>query len=137
MLLYYCITTVLYPNYYICRLIQGSCSNIEGIVPRLWITDRGISNVKRRLAELKQGAQGLYDALHTEALSTEDLVDIHVGMDRSVSLSSHYCYYCYLYLNLLIIFVIILLLVLLFLVYMKCILLFDAECIILSTNNAN
>jgi hypothetical protein len=64
------------------RLIQGAESNIEAVVPRLWITDRGINAVKRRLAELKQGAQTIYDALHTEQLSPEAIADIHVGMDR-------------------------------------------------------
>lgn len=64
------------------RLIQGSESNIEGVVPRLWITHRGVSSVKKRLAVLKQAAQAIYDTLHTDELSNEDLVEIHVGMDR-------------------------------------------------------
>jgi hypothetical protein len=51
-------------------------------VPRLWITERGIMSVKRRLAALKHGAQMIYEALLAEELTTEELVDIHVGFDR-------------------------------------------------------
>ncbi len=62
--------------------MQGSESNIEAVVPRLWITDRGISTVKKRLAELKQGALTIHEALHSEQLSPEAIAAIHVGMDR-------------------------------------------------------
>ena len=65
-----------------CRLFQGSGSDIEGVVPRIWITDRGIRAVKRRLEALKQGARTLGAALQDEVLDTEALVDIHVNMDR-------------------------------------------------------
>lgn len=51
-------------------------------MPRIWITDRGIKSVNKRLAELKQGAVTISDALHNEELSTEALVDIHISMDR-------------------------------------------------------
>ena len=53
-----------------------------GVVPRIWITDRGISAVKRRLNELKQGALAISDALNSGEPTTETLVDIHMGMDR-------------------------------------------------------
>ena len=64
------------------RLIQGSCTDIVGVVPRIWITDRGINAVKRRLSELKQNALIISDALNRSELNTDTLVDIHVGMDR-------------------------------------------------------
>lgn len=48
----------------------------------MWITDKGIATVKRRLSALKSGAQGIYQALQVDQLSTEALVEIHVAFDR-------------------------------------------------------
>jgi len=64
------------------RLIQGCESNIEGVVPRLWITHRGINSVKKRLAALKHAAQGVFEALHDDDLSTDTLVGVHKGMNH-------------------------------------------------------
>jgi len=64
------------------RLVQGSGSDIEAVVPRIWITDRGISAVRKRLRGLKEGALALGDVLNQDTLSKEALVDIHENMDQ-------------------------------------------------------
>lgn len=75
----------IYFNNFVClmyRLIQGCESNIEGVVPRLWITHRGIHSVKKRLMALKQAAEGVHAVLNDEGLTTDDLVGVHKGMNN-------------------------------------------------------
>lgn len=78
------------------RLIQGSGSDIEAVVPRLWITEKGMHTVQRRLDLLKQGAESLSAALNLNddnnnatttannhiPISRDLLIDIHVNMDH-------------------------------------------------------
>ena len=45
------------------RLIQGAGSEIEAVVPRLWITERGLCSLKSRLKELRGFALNLQEAV--------------------------------------------------------------------------
>eukprot|EP01034_Spumella_vulgaris_P022805 gene22805-28970_t len=62
------------------RLIQGSESNIVGVVPRLWITESGKLSLRDGIVDLKQGAASLVRFLHQDKHDTESLVEIHRNM---------------------------------------------------------
>jgi zinc transporter ZupT len=62
------------------RLIQGSESNIVGVVPRLWITESGKLSLRDGIVDLKQGAASLVRFLTQDKHDTESLVEIHRNM---------------------------------------------------------
>lgn len=64
------------------RLIQGSGSDIEGVVPRLWITDQGVKNLHEKMSELRRGIGSLHRSLSSDELNRDSLIHIHNEIDQ-------------------------------------------------------
>lgn len=61
-------------------MIQGSESNIVGVIPRLWITLDGKSSLCEGLEELKRGANSLVCFLQQDEPDEQSLIEIHKNM---------------------------------------------------------
>lgn len=62
------------------RLLQGSGSEVEGVVPRIWITSRGKAALHKGLAELHDGASRISGYLNQQDLSRTALIAMHDTM---------------------------------------------------------